>query len=178
MSDGIQKNYLEKNMSEPTISPQVETHVDKRLKMVELFTSSLYVDTNSVDASISAVKELEAIEQLLDNDTGKTEDWLNYKAKSDLIKPFVERADKLRKTIRQKIWIFVTNGGLHKYLSLRRDGYEAIINDVSSIPVGWMTPDIDKMQKMAKKLDGNLEIPGVTFKPKTTLIIKTKDKEE
>jgi len=157
------------------LDKEIEDKVVSKLEKIDKFRESLYVDESNIDKAILAVKESENIGQVLSSATGKAQFYEKYAEASNLIKPFVEKAEELKKIIRYKIWLWVRNGGKHKLLSTRNDGYEAEVTDESMVPDEWKCADISRIQKEAKKLDGHLIVPGVIIKPKQTLVIKNKE---
>lgn len=167
----MQENSSESNTSEYKLDEKVKDHVETRLENIKKFSTGLYVDSNTVDAAILNVKNLEAIEELLDQATGKSIDYKKYKLKNDLIKPYIEKAAEIRKVLRVKLWAFVKNGGIHKFLSLRAAPYEISIENEEDVPREYLTVDLKKIQEIADNTEGNIVIPGILISKKDTLII-------
>lgn len=158
------------------INGELVDHVNAVIERLKGFAQDLFINGNTIDKAIKYVNDRKMLEQLLDEETGKSEHFKMYKEASNDMKPFLEDADLPIKSIRQKIYAWVKNGGSHKLITIRADGFSVEIEDRKKIPDNWYLPrelDIKLIETTAKVLDGKLVIPGLIIKKKDALVIRS-----
>lgn len=156
------------------IRKSILEHIDTVCTRLEKFSDGLFIDGNTIDKAIKYVKDKDLLEELLDEETGKSVHYKIYKEANELIKPIMARVDLPIKSIRQKIFNWIKSGAKHKSISLKKNGYEIIIDNKNLVPETWWKKEIDTslIESTADAMDGKLVIPGVTIKKKEILVIR------
>lgn len=55
-----------------------------------------------------------------------------------------------------------------------RKGFDVVVTDVSAVPSKYLIVDVKAVEKDIKELDGNISIPGISFRPTHTHAIYLK----